>query len=146
MPVARSIWPSSASTRWMSAATAAFGSTTLSSRSPAASTTSIRSRYIQWVSMALMRTDTAAPSPGQSDLLEPPDDGAPGALLVARRHRVLEVQEHAVGIAGGRLGEQLGARPGDGEHAAPEPDRNLVTAHRAILRDAGRLSSALRAA
>ena len=123
MPVARSIWPSRASTRWMSAATAAFGSTTLSSRSPACSTTSIRSRYIQWVSIPLMRTETDPPSPRQSTSRSPAITAA-RARSLSSGAGVLEVQEHAVGVARGRLGERVGAHAGNGEHAAPQPSRN----------------------
>ena len=98
-----------------SAADCTFGSITSSRRMPAWPTTSITSNTVHSVSHTLMRTHrTLSP---QSWVLIALTTLVRG-LLLERRHRVFEIEEHHVGGEAGGLAEHLLARPGDGQTRA----------------------------
>src|SRR5581483_6207269 len=66
------------------------------------------------------------------------DHVAPGLLLVGGGDRVLEVEEHVVGVALQRLAEQRRLRAGHGELAALQPHGHRVGPREAHARTAAR--------
>jgi hypothetical protein len=115
-----SSWVRRSSTNQMSRGPFTLGTMITSMLAPAPETTSMMSPWHHGVCTPLHR---GAPV----EVVEPGDDVGVRALLRRRRDRVLEVEEHEVGVARRCLGDHLGARGRGRQLGAAEP---LGSGHR----------------